>query len=141
MEFTNAVTIKRELPDVFAFLENFENIPKWNYAIHETKKVSTGPVQAGTRYEQTRTLPQHATETFELIEHKTNSTLAIRGDIGPFFGVLRYEFSTTPDGTLLTNVARLEARGLGGALRKLAGASVRDAVATNLDKLRQILEA
>jgi uncharacterized membrane protein len=35
--------IRRPIEDVFAFLSDFENVPKWNYAIVETRKVSEGP--------------------------------------------------------------------------------------------------
>ncbi|HEX9122390.1 MAG TPA: SRPBCC family protein, partial [Actinomycetota bacterium] len=38
--FTNVVTINRPAHDVFAFLADFENVPKWNYAITETRKSS-----------------------------------------------------------------------------------------------------
>jgi uncharacterized membrane protein len=41
--FENTVMIRRPIEDVFAFLSDFENIPKWNYAIVETRKVSEGP--------------------------------------------------------------------------------------------------
>jgi len=44
--FQNTLTIQRPVDDVFAFLADFENIPAWNYAILETRKVSPGPVAA-----------------------------------------------------------------------------------------------
>jgi hypothetical protein len=40
--FENTVTIRRPIAAVFAFLADFENIPAWNYAIVETRKVSPG---------------------------------------------------------------------------------------------------
>ena len=36
--FENTVMIARPIKDVFAFLSDVENIPKWNYAIVETRK-------------------------------------------------------------------------------------------------------
>ena len=45
--FENTVTIQRPAEEVFAFLADFENIPKWNYAIEETSKTSAGPVGVG----------------------------------------------------------------------------------------------
>jgi len=36
MDFANTVTIERPEQEVFAFLADFENVPKWNYAIVET---------------------------------------------------------------------------------------------------------
>jgi len=44
--FENTMTIRRPIAAVFAFLADFENIPAWNYAILETRKVSPGPVAA-----------------------------------------------------------------------------------------------
>jgi hypothetical protein len=48
--FENTVTIRRPVEDVFAFLADFENVPKWNYAIVETRKVSPGPVGVSGRH-------------------------------------------------------------------------------------------
>lgn len=45
--FENTVTIQRPAEEVFAFLADFENIPKWNYAIEDTSKTTAGPVGAG----------------------------------------------------------------------------------------------
>jgi len=55
--FQNTVTIRRPVRDVFAFLADFENIPKWNYAIVKTEKTSPGPVGVGTTYRQLRSIP------------------------------------------------------------------------------------
>ena len=56
MKFTNTITIARPIAEVFAFLTRFENVPRWNDAISETRKTSLGPLDVGARYEQTRTL-------------------------------------------------------------------------------------
>jgi uncharacterized protein YndB with AHSA1/START domain len=58
--FENTVTIRRPIEDVFAFLADFENIPKWNYAIVETHKVSEGVVGVGTIYQQVRSVPSRS---------------------------------------------------------------------------------
>jgi uncharacterized membrane protein len=36
--FENVVMISRPIEDVFGFLSDFENVPKWNYAVVETRK-------------------------------------------------------------------------------------------------------
>ena len=43
--FENTVTIQRPAEEVFAFLADFENIPRWNYAIEETKKARPASVR------------------------------------------------------------------------------------------------
>lgn len=59
--------IDRSAHDVFEFLANFENAPKWNYAIVETRKTSVGPVGVGTTYRQIRSIPSRSEETEELL--------------------------------------------------------------------------
>lgn len=38
MQFTNTVVIDRPVSDVFAFISNFENMPKWNYLVVEARR-------------------------------------------------------------------------------------------------------
>jgi Polyketide cyclase / dehydrase and lipid transport len=64
--FTNVVEINRPAHEVFAFLANLENVPRWNYAITETRKTSPGEVGVGTTYEQTRSIPTPSREHLTL---------------------------------------------------------------------------
>jgi polyketide cyclase/dehydrase/lipid transport protein len=64
--FENTVLIARPIEDVFAFLSDLENIPKWNYAIVETRKISEGPVGVGTTYHQVRSVPGRSEERLEI---------------------------------------------------------------------------
>lgn len=47
MRFQNTITIRRPPAEVFAYLADFENVPAWNYAIVETRKLSQAPVGVG----------------------------------------------------------------------------------------------
>jgi hypothetical protein len=82
--FENTVMISRPIEDVFAFLSDFENIPKWNYAIVETHKVSEGAVGVGTIYQQVRSVPRRSEERFEVTAYNPPRQLEIRGQLGPF---------------------------------------------------------
>lgn len=140
MQFENTVTIRREPDVVFGFLADLENIPRWNYAIVETRKISDGPVGVGTSYRQVRSLPAPSEEILEIAEFEPNRRLAIRGGLGPLAGTLTYDLQPVDDGTLLTNTADLEASGILKLAAPVAGARVRQAVAENLQKLKQLLE-
>lgn len=140
MQFANSVTIRRQPHEVFEFLADFENVPKWNYAIVETHKTTDGPVTVGTTYRQTRSLPSRAEEAFEVTEYDPDRRLAIYGDLGPFKGTLAYQLEDVDQGTLVTNTADLEARGLLKVAAPLASGRVGQAVAANLEKLKEILE-
>ena len=112
MQFTNTITIDQPVAEVFAFLAQLENLPQWNYAISETRQISIGPVGAGARYEQTRTLPTRSTETLEIAAYEPDRTLAIRGTFGPFPGRFTYELEAMGNHTRLVNTVDLEPAGL-----------------------------
>jgi hypothetical protein len=138
--FENVVTISRPIEDVFGFLTDFENVPKWNYAIVETCKVSDGAVGVGTIYRQVRSVPSRSEESFEVTAFDAPRYLEIRGQLGPFPSRLSYALETTPQGTRVTNLVELELRGPGRLLGRVAIPRVRDAVGANLRKLKQLLD-
>lgn len=140
MEFSNVVTIKRSRRDVFEFVSDLENVPKWNYAIVETCKTSPGPIAVGSTYRQVRSLPSRSEEALEVSELDPDFSFVVRGDLGPFTGTLTYEFEDVGEGTRLTNTAHLEGRGLAKLAAPIASGRVREAVATNLQTLKGILE-
>jgi carbon monoxide dehydrogenase subunit G len=140
MKFTNTVTIARTPAVVFAFLADFENVPRWNYAIAETHKVTAGAVRVGTRYRQVRTVPSHSDESFEVVTFEPEHQLAIHGQIGPLSGDIAYQLAGVRQATVLTNTCDLHGTGPLSVLAPLATRSVRSAVAANLDVLKQILE-
>jgi carbon monoxide dehydrogenase subunit G len=138
--FENTVMISRSIEDVFGFLSDFENVPTWNYAISETRKVSEGPVGVGTIYQQVRSVPSRSEERFEVTAYNPPRHLEIRGQLGPFPSRLSYALDAVPEGTHVTNSVELELRGPSRLLGRVAVPRVRDAVAANLRKLKELLE-
>ena len=138
--FENTVVIRRPIEEVFGFLADFENIPRWNYATVETHKVSQGPIGVGTIYQQVRSVPSRSEEHFEITAYDPPRRLAIRGQLGPFPSRLSYALDAIPDGTRVTNAVQLELPGPGRLLGAVAVPRVRDAVAANLRKLKELLE-
>jgi hypothetical protein len=138
--FENTVMIRRPIADVFAFLADFENIPEWNYAIVETHKVSEGPVGVGTIYQQVRSVPSRSEERFEVTAYNPPRQLEIHGQLGPFPSRLSYALDAIVEGTRVTNTVELELRGPGRVLGRVAVPRIRDAVAANLQKLKELLE-
>ena len=141
MHFSNQITIGRPLHEVFEFIADPENIPKWNYAIEETRKTSDGPVGVGTTYRQVRTIPNRSEESVEVTELEPDERFAIHGSLGPFIGTLTYEFVDVDASTQITNTADLEASGLMKLAAPIATRRIRDAVAQNLGVLKRLLEA
>jgi uncharacterized protein YndB with AHSA1/START domain len=139
--FENTVTIQRPAEEVFAFLADFENIPKWNYAIEETRKASAGPVGVGTRYRQTRSVPSRSVEGFEVTVFEPAGRLAIDGQIGPFHATISYELEAVAAATRLVNTVELDpSHAMLRLAAPLAAPRIKAAVAQNLSELRLILE-
>jgi hypothetical protein len=62
------------------------------------------------------------------------------GQLGPFPSRLSYALDAVPEGTRVTNSVELELGGPGRLLGRVAVPRVRDAVAANLQKLKELLE-
>jgi uncharacterized protein YndB with AHSA1/START domain len=138
--FDNTVVIGRPIEDVFGFLSDLENVPKWNYAIVETRKVSEGPIGVGAVYHQVRSVPSRSEERLEITTYDPPRQLEIRGQLGPFASRLFYALDTIPEGTRVTNTVELELGGPRRLLGRVAVPRVREAVAANLKKLKELLE-
>src|SRR4029450_10022058 len=140
MKFPNTITIKRRPDEVFAFLAHLENVPRWNYAIAETRKITDGPVGVGYRYRQTRTIPTRSEEAFAITEFEPVRILSIGGGLGPFDGEVRYLLEPLGNATVPPNTTPLPPSGPLRLVAPLAAPRVKAAVAANLDTLKQILE-
>ena len=139
--FENTVTIQRPAGEVFAFLADFENIPRWNYAIEETTKVSAGPVGVGTRYRQIRSVPGRSVEGFKVTVFEPARRLAIDGQIGPFEATISYQLEAVAGATRLVNNVELDpSHAMLRLAAPLAPPRIKAAVAQNLSKLRLVLE-
>jgi uncharacterized membrane protein len=140
MRFSNTITIDRPASAVFAYLAELENLPRWNYAISETRKLSEGPTGVGSRYLQVRTLPRPSEETLEITGFEPDRRLAVRGAFGPLSGEATYVLEPAGGATSLTNAMDRDAKGALSLVAPLATARVRAAVAENLTRLKEILE-
>lgn len=108
---TDAITINRRPAEVFRFLADFVNVPLWNYAISETRKVTGGPVGVGSRYRQTRTLPEARRPLSTVTEFEPDRRLSIRDALGPLRGEVAYLLAPAGNDTALTNPMNLQPPG------------------------------
>jgi len=140
MRFTNTIMIARPHDEVFAFLADLENLPQWNYALRETRKVTPGPVGVGTRYHQIRSVPTTREESLEVVELEAGHRLTVIGTLNELPARLSYVLAPVGDATALTNDVELAMSAALTLVAPLAARRIRAAVAANLDVLRQILE-
>jgi hypothetical protein len=106
--FQNTVTIARPVGEVFAFLADLRNIPRWNYAITRTVPTSPGPAGAAATYRQTRTIPRRSEDSLQITVFQPPARLAVHGQLGPFRATASYLPEPVPNGTRLANDVELE---------------------------------
>lgn len=137
LEFENTVHIDRPIEEVFKFLADFENLPKWNYFVLKVAKTSAGPIGVGTTYHQVRKTDE---QSFGIIEFEPNRSLAVKTLPGES-PQLEMRFILQPEGgsTHIRDLWKLDT-GRPAILEKLAAGRVKSAVAENLGKLKHLLE-
>jgi uncharacterized membrane protein len=137
LEFENTIPIDRPIDEVFAFLSDFENIPKWNYYVLEVRQLSESPIGIGTTYHQVRKTDE---QDFRIIEFEPNHSVAVKTlpQSSPSFE-RRFTLYEEGDTTRIRDQWKLDT-GRPALLERLARGRVKSAVAENLAKLKELLE-
>jgi uncharacterized membrane protein len=137
LEFENTIRIDRPVDEVFAFLSNFENIPKWNYYVLEVRQLSDSPIGIGTTYHQVRKTDE---QDFRITEFEPNHTVAVKTLPQSSPGLeMRFTLYEEGNATRVRDQWKLDT-GRPAILERLAGGRVKSAVAENLTKLKELLE-
>jgi uncharacterized protein YndB with AHSA1/START domain len=137
LEFENTITIDRPLSEVFEFVADPQNFPRWNYYVLEVSKLSDGPIGVGTAYHQVRKTDQ---QDFRITEFVPNRRMALKTSPHSTPQLeMRLTFQEQAGTTQVRDVWKLDT-GLPTPLEWLGTGRVRSAVAENLAKLKQLLE-
>jgi hypothetical protein len=137
IEFTTHVDIGRSPEEVFNFVVDFENTPKWNYFVTEVERRSAGPIGVGTVFHQVRKTDEQDYEVTALDPGRWVEVTTTPGS-SPAFR-MGYRFEATDSGTRLTDLWRLET-GHNPLVERLGARRIRAAVTENLGKLKELLE-
>jgi uncharacterized protein YndB with AHSA1/START domain len=135
MHFVHPQVIDRPLAEVFAFVSDPENLPRWNYYVIGCTKLEAGPTRVGSTY---RLVRKSDSRVFGVTEFERDRRLVIRFRAPTPPLEIRFTLESTGTGTRLTN--EWELKGIAGFVAGFARGPIRRAVGENLDKLRELLE-
>lgn len=136
MQFTNNVFIDRPVSEVFVFVSNFENMPKWNYFVVAVTNESPPGLAVGTKYQQRRKSDE---QQYVVTEFEPDLRVAVR-TLPPARDLqMSFTFEQCGRGTRLTDHWVLET-GLPRWLEGIGASRVSSAVRDNLAKLKELLE-
>jgi uncharacterized protein YndB with AHSA1/START domain len=137
LEFENTITINRPIGEVFEFVADPKNFPRWNYYVLEISKLSNSPIGVGAAYHQVRKTDQ---QDFRITEFERNRRMALKTSPHSTPQLeMRLTVQEQAGATQVRDVWKLET-GLPAPLEWLGTGRVRSAVAENLGKLKQLLE-
>ncbi len=141
MNFETSLRIERPVEDVFDFVSDPQNFPRWNSAVQAVRQTSPGESGVGSTYLMERQLPGGRAENeLEITGRERPTEFAMRTTSGPTPLVYRYRFVPESGATVLQLAADVELPGIAGALGPLAARAVKRGVDANFATLKQILE-
>ncbi len=135
MHFVHALVIERPVSEVFAFISDPENLPRWNYYVIGCTTLDAGPARVGSTY---RLVRKSDTRVFAVTEFKQDRRLVIRFRAPTPPLEIRFTVEPTKSGTRLTD--EWELKGIAGFVASFARAPIRRAVGDNLGKLKELLQ-
>jgi uncharacterized membrane protein len=138
LEFSNKLEIRRPIAEVFQFLSNFENMPKWNYFVVNVKKISDGPVGINTAFRQKR---KTDSQEYKIVEYEPKKRVAIEFQPPSVKLTMRFMLQTSHNNndTLVVDEWKFDT-GIPALFARIGATNVKAAVAENLEKLKQLLE-
>ena len=88
---TVSVLISRPLEEVFAFVEDARNRPRWDDSVISEELTSPEPITVGTTVRtRLKSMGREYEYTWEVVEHEPPSRMTIESTSGPFPTTLAY---------------------------------------------------
>lgn len=141
IEVEDSIVIARPIGEVFTFVADQTNAPRWQDGLLEVRRITDGPPGVGTRHVAVRRFMGRKLElTNEYVHYEPNTKITFTGASGPSSFEAAYLTDTTADGTRVTCRMRMEQRGLFKLGDPLVVAGLRREFAVNLENLKGLLE-
>jgi len=142
MEVTATIEIERSASEVFDYLADMANNPKWQKGMCQARWTSEPPLKLGSTYDQEASfLGKQIVSSFEVVELDPGRSIRIKTTSGTMpIDVTRSVAETSPGTTRVDAIVRGDAKGVfrlaTPVMRLLVGASVR----ADYRRLKALLE-
>jgi uncharacterized protein YndB with AHSA1/START domain len=139
--FETGVRINRRIEEVFSYVSDPLNLPRWNSAVEAVRKTSAAENGVASAYLIERELPSgRAVNQLEVVASEWPREFAIRTTAGPTPFLYRYRFSAEKGETVVRLDAEVELPGAAALLPPIARRLVKNGVDGNFATLKQVLE-
>ena len=140
-QFSTNLVIRRPVEDVFTFVSNYQNSPRWVTGALEHTKVSAGPIGVGTVIRTTgRTLGLRLDATRIVTAYEPYSKYAFKSAYQQIPITTTFLFEPIEGGTRLTVVVEGEPAGLFRVTAPLILGTIQQQFEGDLRRLKTLLE-
>jgi uncharacterized membrane protein len=141
IQLSDSVTISRSPGEVFAFLADLNNIPKWQAEVVTSKVITTGPTKIGTRFtEDVKMGFVHATANCEVTEFSAGRMMAFRAVSPSISYEGRVLVEPWEKGTKVTLTGSLQPKGLWKLIQPIMKGEFKNGIKKELAAIKKILE-
>jgi hypothetical protein len=142
IKIESSILIKRNLDEVFNFITNFENNPKWQSGMVKAKFTSEPPLRVGSTYTQVaRFLGRPVDSDFTVIDYEPGHLIKISTTSGSFPITVTRTVESVADGTLVHASVEGDATGFFKIAEPLMRRMVQRSVNQDYEQLKTLLEA
>jgi uncharacterized membrane protein len=135
------VHIGRPSDEVFDFISDFENNPKWQSGQLEARFTSEGPLRVGSTYDQVaKFLGRRIVSTFQVLEYEPNRRVKASSVSGSFPITFTRTVEPREDGAEVTAVIEGDASGFFKLAEPLLARMVQRSVDSDYQNLKRIME-
>ena len=138
-----STTIDRPVEEVWKFVTDLSNMPKWNPEVLEPKQTSAGPLGVGATVEFGAKMGNKTTTiSMRVTEYEPNRRFSFEHISGPLKGTTESDSWETIEGkTRFTRSGDLKYRGFYKLVGPFITPSMKRAVAASLGDAKRILES
>jgi uncharacterized protein YndB with AHSA1/START domain len=141
---TQSIEIQRPVEEVFAFVTDARNNPRWQSAagLQQTQQTPEDPVGVGTRITETwRFMGRSSEATSEVTEYEPNKKYTRRLIAGTSpIACGEYTFEPVAEGTRWTFEVTIQANGLFAIAEPLLANNLKHGMAANMATAKALLE-
>jgi uncharacterized protein YndB with AHSA1/START domain len=138
----DSVVIRCPIEEVFAFVADQANAPRWQSGLLEVRRTTGGALGVGTKHTAVRKFMGRRLEaTNEYVVYEPNKEITFKGTAGASDFQHSYLTEAIAGGTKLTSRMVMQSKGLFGLAEPLIASGLRREFATNLGELKDLLES
>jgi uncharacterized membrane protein len=143
IKIESSIVIERPVEQVFAFLADLENAPKWQSGLTDSTKLTDGAIGVGTKFREVIRIVGRPVETVceitayepgRRMQFKSNSSKVIQYTV-------EYSFHAVGNDTRIEATGETQLGGLWRVIELLFAGEVKREAKAELQRLKEVLEA